>query len=302
MLKKISAMMLLLVFLLMLIYGNLNYDMSIHALKIWFEKLVPSMFVIMVVVKLMFSQSILSWCTKPFAPIFSHVFHISKQSISYVFAMMFLGFPSSAAFINEQVKQGACLPQDAKRLILSCSFATPGFVIMTCGTVLYHSSTLGIWLFCIQLLSGFILLFLSRSHDITSRQTSAAPLPFMTSLKTSIIDSGKTLYLIGGYLMLCMSIGALLVQFLPIVLQMFLRIVIEFSSGSLLISSLPISLRLQLALLSALLSFGGFCVHLQVMCMCDACALSYRKYFICRILQAILSASITYVFFPFFPS
>ena len=246
------------------------------------------MFVIMVVVKLMFSQSILSWCTKPFAPIFSHVFHISKQSISYVFAMMFLGFPSSAAFINEQVKQGACLPQDAKRLILSCSFATPGFVIMTCGTVLYHSSTLGIWLFCIQLLSGFILLFLSRSHDITSRQTSAAPLPFM--------------YLIGGYLMLCMSIGALLVQFLPIVLQMFFRIVIEFSSGSMLISSLPISLRLQLALLSALLSFGGFCVHLQVMCMCDACALSYRKYFICRILQAILSASITYVFFPFFPS
>lgn len=291
----------LIIFLLMLVYGNLNYEMSVQALKIWFEKLVPSMFVIMVIVKLMFSQSILSWCTKPFAPLFSYVFQLSKQSVSYVFAMMFLGFPSSAAFLNEQVKQGTCLPQDAKRLIMACSFATPGFVIMTCGTVLFHSSALGICLFGIQLLSGFILLFLSRSKYITSGQTSMNTVSFMTSLKTSIVDSGKTLYLIGGYLMLCMSIGALLVQFLPSVLQMAFRIVIEFSSGSILISTLPIPLRLQLVLLSALLSFGGFCVHLQVMCMSDACALSYRKYLICRIFQALVSAAITYMLFPFFP-
>lgn len=300
MIKKINAIALLILFFMMLIYGNLNYEMSMQALKIWFEKLVPSMFVVMVLVKLMFSLSILSWATKPFSPLFSHCFHMSKQSVSYLFAIMFLGFPSSAAFLNDQVKQGNLLIQDAKRLILTCSFATPGFVIMTCGTVLYHSSTLGIWLFLIQIISGLILLFFTRSKTITSIQTSKTTISLMDALKTSMIDSGMTLFMIGGYLMLCMSIAALLTQFLPTNLQMVLRTVIEFSSGSILISTFPFSIQAQLILLSSLLSFGGFCVHLQVMCMSNECKLSYPTYLRYRILQAVISALLTYLLLPLF--
>lgn len=287
--KKIMSCLLVAIFSLLLFYGGLSYRMSFEALTIWFEKLVPSMFCVMVLVKMMFSLGILNALSKPFAPLFAFLFHIDKQSAAYVLAAIFLGFPAGADFINSQVADHRLSKEAGQRFIYTCSFATPGFVIMTCGAVLFQSTAIGVKLFLIQIFSGLLLLFFTRSHIILAFASPASSPSFMSALRTSMLQSGTTLYMIGGYLLLCMSISAILTQYLPMFLQLPVRIIAEFSSGSILLCALPYPPKILFMFLSMLLSFGGFCVHMQVISMSKDTQLSYPLYFLFRILQACIS-------------
>lgn len=297
--KKLLALCIGIIFVLLLSYGSLNYEMSKLALTIWFEKLVPSMFGIMVLVKLMFYTGILQIIAYPFGVVLGRLFRIEPDSFLYVIAMIFLGFPAGAAFIADQVSQQRLEERAGKRLINTCSFATPGFVIMTCGSVLFHSVRIGFLLFLIQVISGLLLLLFTRKTVIHKTSLSTSSMPFMSALSKSMLESGTTLYMIGGYLMLCMSMFSVLTQFLPISFQLPIRILSEFSSGAVLLSETSLSLKLQLVLLSMLLSFGGLCVHMQVMSMGSSCHLSYRSYCQYRIIQALLSGILTFLLYSF---
>lgn len=295
----IRTLLFLLLLFCLLFFGSLNVQMSVDALRIWFEKLVPSMFGVMVLIKVMFALGILTSFAKVFGNLFGNLFAIEAENFSYVFAMIFLGFPAGAAMINEEVACHHLREQEGRRLIYTCSFATPGFILLTCGSVLFHSTIIGLKLFLIQLCSGMCLLLLTRQNPIKGRHIDRIPPSFTKALTTAMAESGKTLYMIGGYLMLCMSIFAILFQFFPIQIQLFLRIISEFSSGAILISDLSLPISMQCVLLSALLSFGGLCVHMQVMSMCEATSLVYPTYCFYRILQAVLST--IFAFFIFMP-
>lgn len=296
--KKILAGLLCVIFVLLLTFGGLNYEMSMAALTIWFEKLVPSMFGIMVFVKVMFSLGILRMFAIPLGKVFGPLFRVDQDSFTYVIAMLFLGFPAGAAFIDEQVKNHRLSVSAGRRLINSCSFATPGFVIMTCGSVLFHSVHIGITLFLIQIIAGLCMLFLTRGTAIKdSFQPYHTHSSFMNILSDAMLDSGKTLYMIGGYLMLCMSICAVLVQGFPDFIQSPLRIISEFSSGAVLISEMDDPINSLLMILSMLLSFGGLCVHMQVMSMSDHCELSYGRYLSYRIIQAMIAGGLAMLLF-----
>lgn len=287
----------LLLFVLLLTFGSLSYQISLDALTIWFEKLVPSMFAVLVLVKVLFEQGVLHWLAKPIGLLLSPIFHVKADSFAYVIANIFLGFPAGAGFINQEVNQHHLLEAEGKRLLYTCSFATPGFVIMSCGAVLFQSTQIGLQLFLIQILSGLILLFLTRSTWIQGSCTHTSFASCISTLKSAILESGITLYMIGGYLMLFMSLAAILVQFVPAFLQLPLRILSEFSSGAVLISTLPCTRFEALIMTSMLLSFGGFCVHMQVMSMAKDTHLQYVKYLGFRILQAFVSGILAYLFF-----
>lgn len=295
--KKAASFLILLIFALVLSFGSLSYQISLDALTIWFEKLVPSMFAVLVLVKMLFEQGVLQWLARPIGFLLAPVFHIEADSFAYVLASIFLGFPAGASFINQEVEAQHLQPQEGQRLIYTCSFATPGFVIMSCGAVLFQSTWIGFQLFLIQILTGLILLILTRKtwiHGSFSHRNSPS---LMTSLKKAIQESGITLYMIGGYLMLFMSIAAILVQFVPESMQMPLRILSEFSSGTVLLSTLPMTRFAILVMCCMLLSFGGLCVHMQVMSMAKATHLRYSSYLGYRMLQALLSGFLAYLIF-----
>lgn len=295
--KRIYFSCLLLLLISLLWFGSLNYQMSFDALQLWFEKLVPSMFCVMVVVKLLFSLQLFHHLGNLIGKWFSPFFAIDASCFSYVIAMIFLGFPAGAAFVDEQVQAGHLSVPEAKRLIYACSIPTPGFVIMSCGVVLFHSSRIGFQLFLIQICASLLLLLLTRKQKIKGQQCREVLPAFAHALRDAICSSGKTLYMIGGYLMLCMSVVAILVQYFPISIQLLIRILAEFSSGTMLLHQLPLSLSMQLVLLSMLLSFGGCCVHMQVISMCEASHLAYAPYLVFRLLQALLSGLLAFLWF-----
>lgn len=295
--KKCISFLLLLLFLLSLFMGQQTFQYTQDALILWFEKLVPSLFISMVLVRLLFEQQIFTYLLKPFAPILTKILNIDQNGLSLVVSSILLGYPTSSTFIDQQAKQGLLTHTSAKRLLYTCSFATPGFMIMSCGVVLFQSSIIGWKLFAIQLLCGFILLLLTRSTSIVSKTTLQKTPSFMKSLSKAIFESGKTLYLIGGYLMFVMTLTSLLFSFFPESSTLLFRACIEFSSGIVAVATTSLSPLIKLLFTSALLGFGGFCVHMQVMSMLENVSISYFSYLAYRLFQALLAVALAYMFF-----
>lgn len=294
--KKCISFLLLLLFLLSLFMGQQTFHYTKDALILWFEKLVPSLFISMVLVRLLFEQQIFAYLLKPFAPILTKILNIDQNGLSLVVSSILLGYPTSSTFIDQQAKQGLLTHASAKRLLYTCSFATPGFMIMSCGVVLFQSSIIGWKLFAIQLLCGLILLLLTRSTPIVSKTDLQKAPSFMQSLSKAIFESGKTLYLIGGYLMFVMTLTSLLFSFFPESFTLLFRACIEFSSGIVAIATTPLSPLIKLLFTSALLGFGGFCVHMQVMSMLESVSISYFSYLAYRLFQALLAIILAYMF------
>lgn len=287
----------LFVFILIMIRGDSTFLLSTTALNLWFEKLIPSMFVAMVFVRVLYDTHLINILLRPMRGILNFIFHVDENGFSLVLSSLVLGFPTSALLVDEEVKRCSLDQSCAQRLINTCSFATPGFIIMTCGIALSGSKEVGIQLFLISMLSGFILLFITRRHPIVMKtQTYTVP-PFFTILSNAITSSAKALFMIGGYLMITMCVLGVLLPFLPETLHFPLNVFIEFSNGSRVLSRSLLPLPLRYSLQSALLGFGGFCVHLQIMSMIEYTQLNYLKYLAYRILQAMICFLFAYWLF-----
>lgn len=281
-------------FLLVLFFGKETFQGAYDALLIWFEKLVPSMFVTMVLIRFMYRQQVFDSFRLPFV---QRLFHMDNKSFSLVLCTIFLGFPSGAMFVDEAYAQGNIEERSAKRLLYTCSFPTPGFVIMSCGVVIFRSATIGFLLFFVQITSGLCLLWLTRKTPIVFHERVETHYNHkMNDLSTSLWESGKALFFIGGYLMLFMSCTSILFSILPDSYAFPLQILSEFSSGTIILNTLPLNNTTALVLSSMLLSFGGFCVHMQVCSMIEHCPFSYLKFLGFRLMQSLLSALILYAF------
>lgn len=292
--KKILRYFLLTALLLCLCYGSTCIKISSRSLTLWFENLVPSMFVTMVLIRLLYKQQMLQHLVPD---MICRMFGLDQASFALVISSMLLGFPNGSLFIEEAYRRKELDLQGAQRLFLICCFPTPGFVILSCGVGLYHNAKTGFYLYVSSVLYGFFMLWLTRSksihpHHIKHQSTNS----FMQDFSASLLESGTSLFMIGGYLMIFMSVTGIVFSFLPQLVSLPLRICAEFSSGVFLIQATSLSTICKLLCTSALLGFGGFCVHMQIYSMCDNCKTKYRTFLIYRILQSLLSCLIFCIF------
>lgn len=296
--KKWLLSILFCLFIYTLLMGNVSVEYTKTALVIWFEKLVPSLFMGMVLVRIFYEQGFFLILLSPFRRIILFLFQMDIESFSLVLSNLLIGFPTGAALLDEQAKQHTISVSGLKRILFTCSFATPGFLLLTCGSVLYNSTLIGLQLLCIQWLCGSFFLIITRKQIVISNNTQKKyPPAFMKSLTSSLLESGKTLYMIGGYFMLFMTISSETLEFMPSVVALLITIFSEFSNGVITIHSQLWSTPTKLILTSMLLGFGGFCVHMQVRGMTSHIPYAYRSYLLWRCAQMILCGFLAYCWF-----
>ncbi len=280
-------------FIFIILNGVSTYTYVFKGLNMWFDKLIPSLFIPMVLIKLLYMRNVFSILHPKWL---LHLLNINKETLNLIFSCMLLGFPTSSLLIDQAYTNHLLSKKEAKRLLYICSFAAPGFVIMTCGGLFFHSIKVGIYLFLSQLIAGFILLVCTRNQPVYTKYTNKKSQPFTKQITASIKESGITLYMIGGYLLVFLSFTGVLSKYIPSTWMLPIKILMEFSSGAFQIQSLAIPFYLKSTLLTLLLSFGGFCVHLQIFSMVEHLTLSYVKFLYYRLIQGIL-ASICYTLF-----
>lgn len=296
--KKILQFVLILLLALCLVYGSKAVALSKQSLTLWFENLVPSMFVSMVLLRLLYKQQLLQ---SLFPSFFCRIFGLDQHAMALVISSMLLGFPNGSQFIEEAYQAKEIDQKAARRLFPICCFPTPGFVILSCGEGIFHSISIGFLLYLSQIVYGFLCLWCTRKHVISCTSTRLSKTnSLMKDLGSSMMESGTSLFMIGGYLMIFMSLSGILFSFLPAALRFPLSIVAEFSSGTFLIQQAHLSLYASLMATCALLGFGGFCVHMQIYSLCETSKASYSCFFRYRLLQTIISTVIFCVFLYLF--
>ena len=155
---KAARNILFLLFVFLLVQGNLAFDATKQALNFWFNRLVPSLFVSMVLIQLCLDYRLFS-SIPLISPLFERIFNTNKAGVSLILSCLFLGAPSGAVLVNQKVEEKALNPLAARRLISCLSLPTPAFTIITCGSVLLKNQTLGFLLWIIEI--ALCLLFLS---------------------------------------------------------------------------------------------------------------------------------------------
>ena len=296
--KEITAYLIIFICSIILFFSNITYEASYNALLMFFDKLVPSLFISMFVVRFLYYTNSLSYILKPLYKIFNKIFNTSNDSLNLIVSCLFLGFPSSASLINEQYINNNIDRKGALRLIYCISIATPAFIISTVGFIIFNNVSIGLSLFGIQIIIIFILLFFTRGTRIDYNASSNSYNVF-NSIKLSISNSITTLGLIAGYLMIALSIGAIINILTNYHFTFFISSILEFSSGILNSLAYIYTANFEDAILfvSCILGFGGLCVHLQVMMLSYDIKPKYFKYLGFRIIQVILTYLIIYIGF-----
>ncbi|MEG0822989.1 MAG: hypothetical protein RSG07_00615, partial [Erysipelotrichaceae bacterium] len=116
------------------------------------------------------------------------------------------------------------------------------------------------------------------------------------AINMSIKETIITLLMILGYLVLAISICGIINT---ITSTNILSYLIEFSTSIYLVENSTLTILYKILLSNIILSFGGICLHIQVLSMCEHTPLSYLVFLKYRIYQIIISTVLCYISFFF---
>ncbi len=268
--------------------------LSKEILSFWFEQLVPSMFVSIVLIQILSSTSFFTDIAFGLKRL-CLVLDVNQEGLGLIISSLLSGSPASVVLINEAVQSQRITEKMAYRLLYCTPVATVSFLIMNVGTQMFNSIKTGILLWLIQIASSLVLLFLTRNTSII-----ANPITEKTqkkhSVTSAIFQSGIIVFLIGGYLLMFQTLSLLISLFLPSSIQNIIKIISEFSYGCFLISE-QFDFPIAFVLINALCGFNGFCVQYQAISISEL-KLSWTRYLGYRVAQSVIASFISTTVLP----
>ena len=204
------------------------------------------------------------------------------------------GFPVGAASAAQLWKSGKISKSEAEYLLSFCSNSGISFIFGVVGGSIYGDIKISFLLFFVQItasaLTGFILrpktpftcnCISEKTTDSTIAET------VIKSVKNTVV----TLSCICGYILLFSVLCDVILLFLPGNLDFFIKGIFELTSSASLLKEFP--LKTSVVLASAMLSWSGLCVHMQIRSVTDG--LSLRNYFIGKLIHIGISMLLTYL-------
>lgn len=307
--------------ILMLFEPKVCIEGATFGLLLWFQKVLPSLLPFMILINLLCALGILFKLSDFLTPITQRLFKLSGTGFLVFILGLISGYPMGAKLAKNLLEQGQMSYQEAqKSLCYSCNCG-PLFIVGTVGTLMLGNPSLGYFLLLIHLASAFIMLLLSRFYTLDTPKTrlqkdtsTPTTLSVSSAFTSSVQNAMDTIVYVGGYIIFFSVIAYLLAdssfymrfatfisQLLGIDTQLihtFFLSTLEFSSGSARLSStLPLSITL-LALISAVIAFGGFCVVFQSQHVLQGSNLSISPYICSKIFQAIIAYILTFILAP----
>ena len=280
-----------------LIQSALVISISKELLTMFFEVLIPSLFFLMVVLKIMEQSGILRALSKWLFGWLAMFIKSDEEELPYLFSGIFLGFAANALIIKDAYHHSNLSKESALRILYSIHSPTITFCVITCGTLLFDIRY-GFLLFAIQsIVSLLCYRFLYTSTKI-HHQTIYKPV--FACIKDALLSTGLGLYQMAGYMLLSSIILSFLLLYAPQPLHLPLYAITEFASSSVKVCNLAIPVINKLLILSFIFGFGGICGHLQVFTFAEELRPNYITYASLRVLQAIVSALLMGVFIYIF--
>ena len=249
-------------------------------LQICFYTILPSLFPFMVLSSYIIKSDVLSPIYKALSPITKFLFKQNECSVSVIFMGLIGGFPVGTKMTAMLYENGRITKNQAQRLCMFCK----------AGIIMFISLCLS------SIILGILSRFFDDGNEIKSSNKTYGQSPLL-ALSSSVSDNVNSILSICAWVILFSAITECIRQ-MNLGDNVYTAFVsfLEVTKGC-----SQIAEKSTLPIITAIIGFGGFCVHCQVYSFIRATGLKYIRFFTGRVINGALSSLICYLLLMAFP-
>ncbi|MBP1991384.1 nucleoside recognition domain-containing protein [Paenibacillus eucommiae] len=314
--------------IMIILFPDSAFKSSLEGLTLWWKLIFPSMLPYLILTELLIGFGALQAIGVLFYPLTRLLFRLPGVGGWALASAFIVGFPTGAKITASLRENKLLTRREAERLVALTHLCSPLFLITIVGVGFLQNAQLGLLLAIVHYLSAVVVgILISRSkmgraekadalvdNDLSAKSSLKSSLwrksldtmrvaylhdgrAFGKLLGDAVTGSVQTLMLIGGYIMIfSVMLNVLTVSRISGAFQLLTSGISEIHLGAYaLVQTQDIPLLLQMALLSAILAWGGLAVHAQVGGMIYQTDIRYMPFFLARILHAITAFLLTFL-------
>ena len=284
----------------LIIYRNLVFDTVGFSLNIWITSLLPALFPFFIVSDILINYDVIKYFPKVIRNSIKYLFNVSDNGLVIILLSMLSGFPSNARNIKNMYLDKKITKEEVEHLLYFTHFSNPMFILGTIPLIL-NSNKISKYIlishYLANIILGICLRKYNRVNDSNNSNYKEDKHNFGLVLTTSIRKSLDSVLSILGTLTVFLIMSTLLINFFNLdnTSSLLIKSILELTSGLKELGSYNLLDKYLLIISSCILSFGGLSVHMQVINELVDTDISYKNYFIGRILQVVLSLGISYL-------
>lgn len=254
---------------------------ALEGMKLCLNVIVPTLLPILILTNTIIKSSSRVFLETVFSPL-ARLLRLPKCACCALILGLIGGYPTGAILSNELFNLHLIDNQTAKRL-LRCSFCGGvAFIITAVGTIHLNSTKTGIIIYTVNVLSSIIICVADGIiHPNTNKSTqeySIGSQSFCNALINSIECSTKSVAVMCGCIVFFSAICGL-VSIPPFAMPL-----IEITNGIFKFNG-----SISLPYLCFFLSFGGLCIHLQILNVIKSTGIGYIDFFVHRVVGGLIS-------------
>ncbi len=298
--EKIIIVLTLIYIFLLIVFSKEISVYVFNAIKNCVTLIIPSLYIFMIVSDFIITSNIYVFLSKPFSFAARYIFKIPQQFFPIYIISNIGGYPIGAKLISDMLNDNKIDRKTAEDMLNYCYFSGPAFIIGIVGTGIYSNIKIGLIVFISIFISNLIIAVITGlSRDIPKPHTYNAEIDIsFNKFIKSIYSGGKSIFNICAIIvffssLICIMENCGIVSTIAGILDKYsgldyadgvaaVKSFIEISNISLFKAEIQ-----QLPLITALLSFGGLCIILQVKSIAENIPLNH--FLIFRILAMLLS-------------
>lgn len=302
--KKIILFLFFGLILLIIINSSVITNNILLSFNICFNNLFPSLIPFMLLSNILIKYNIIDELNNMFSFFTKKIFKVNKNTGFAIIMSMLSGTPSNSKYLKDLFGNNLINNYDIEKCLKFCHFNNPIFIISTIGISFFNNKKIGLIILISHYLSSFIIGFIFRNKkyiEINANKTiKNSNSKFITILNESIINTANTLLLILGIITFCLMITGIIDKTLNVNENYkFMYGILEITQGLKYLSISNLNNVIKIIIASFLISFGGFCIHIQVFSILDNKKIRYFPYLFSRIIHGLLSSFITFIIILF---
>ncbi len=267
---------------LMIIFPKDTLNGAINGLRLCASAVIPSLFPFFIVTRVI---------TANIAKL--RIFETKKKYLFPLIISFLGGYPVGAATVSSMYENGKLDKREAEQALTFCNNSGPGFFIGMIGTITLGSVKEGLMLYFVHVCAALLCahIFKTTSGSYTMRRIKQPQTAFAQIFSNALTASSEAIIQVSATVIFFSVLSELLhatqiLRFFPADAEALICGILELTSG---IAKLKGSAN-AFVLCAFFMGWGGFCVHMQAMCLWQKVGLKPKFYFVSKLLHGLLSA------------
>ena len=289
--------------LLLILYPETAAEGISEGINLCVETVVPSLFPFLLFSSVLSESGVLDKLIRICDKIADMMFKLPGTAVPIIFMSMIGGYPVGAFLIKRAFEKKELTASQGRRMLVFCVNPGPAFAVSAVGSMLIGSQKAGLIIYASTVISSLLLGVLTR---FVSSEESISPSAgienperkdIYTVISESVNSGTRAIVNICMWIIVFSCLNGL-IEKLPLN-QSFVQFFYSFSEVTNGVITVLKSFPVPLA--SGVISFSGFCVHLQILPCIASLKMKYKHFLTARIIAASLSTMLSYLLFKTFP-